>query len=471
MPCMTMGDTQPKEFIVQLAPPPIVEAASADMVWGMGRSEMSYLAAPSPQELFPEYHGGVFAGLGDYEMERLNRLPGSLVRLLAEEAAEEPEFVQGYLVTALQHPNPYRKITDDIAEAVYSAEVGMGDLGKSWFKKAVSKIRSIHKKITPKFMQNIHKKISGAVKKTWQKYGNVIIGVAGAVLAPFTGGASLAAASVLVAAKTMYDKRKAAIEAKKYAKKEAAALNAEAKKQQDEVAAQVDQFYRDNQAWFLQYDMTPEKWAKLDLDHKIEFINAGAEGRLPASSRVVNLPAAQVEAQTQQTVAAAQNAGISPSAVMPPAAAATGGGGYASPPSYSLPGAGYDTSSGGAPASPADQAQAAASAPGAQFEGIVEGQVIGTYGSADEAFNAILAASKPGDRLEILANGQSLGKALRTQDGAVEVPPGQESKVASATPEQMQKIVNEADESVNKGGGFPWWLLAAAGGAALALKG
>jgi len=408
---------------------------------------MSYYSKRRPNEMMGGFHG-----LGSAEMDELNYLPPKLVEYLAEEA-QDPAFVRDYLIDALRSPNPHAKIVSDIAKAAYaysSGDPGMGDLGKSFFKKIAKVVRKVHKSVTPKFMQKIEGKIHKVEKKIWKKYGNVLISIAGAVLAPFTGGASLVAAAVILAAKGVYEKRKAAIEAKKLAKADAKQLEAEANAQEAKVSADVEKFYQDNQAWFLQYDMTPAKWAQLTLQQKIDFINAGVSGTMPVTTPVTTPPPEVVAAETAATAQAAANAGIPPALVQPP--------GFP-------PGTGYSTSGGGAPAEvppppPAEQ--------GGSFESIVEGKSIGTFGSADEAYSAILANSQVGDRFEIIANGKTMGLAVRTADGAVEVPPEAEAKMRTLTPEQSQAIVQKAEASPS-GGGIPWWLLLAGGAAAVAV--
>lgn len=450
MPSMSFADLQPKRFKVELIPPPITEVESSTG-W-----TMSYHTAKRPQELFYVEQG--FGGLGDNELHELEKLPKKLVQALYEEVEADPNFVQDYLVSALQSPNPYETILNDITEDVYSEEAGLGDLGKSRFKKIVKKVRTTTKKvvkferklrhkITPKPLLKIQKKVHATGKKVWKKYGNTIISIVGAVLAPFTGGASMAAAAVIVAANQMYAKKKAADAARRAAKADAGLIAQEAANQEAQVAAQVDAFYNENQAWFLQYDMTPDKWAKLTLEQKIEFINAGTSGKLPAGTQNVDVSPEQAAAQTQATAQAASSAGIPQGAVAPPGAG---------------PGEGYDTSAGGAP--PPEEPAAQSS-----FEAIVEGKSIGTFPSADDAFNSVLAVTTPGDRFEIIAGGKSLGLAIRTGDGAVEVPPEAEAQMRAVSKEEAHKIVEKADEEVaaKKGGGFPW-LLVLAGGVAVA---
>jgi hypothetical protein len=404
------------------------------------------------------------SGLGSDEMHALNRLPRNLVSYLAEEAKANPSFVHEYLIPALNHRNPHARIVNDItreaveyAEDLKSGRAALGDLGKGFFSKIkkfvhapVKLLRKIHHKITPKFMQKFEKKIHKIEKKIWKKYGNILITIAGAVLAPFTGGASMVAASLILAAKGMYDKKQAAIAAKRAAKKESGQLQAEAAAQEQNVAADTDKFYADNQAWFLQYGITPEKWAKLTLNEKIELIKAGSEGRLPVTAQTVPTPPPDVvAADAAATSQAAASAGIPQSAVAPPGA----------PPDQ-----GYSTSAGGAPPPQEAAAQEAAQA-GGTFEAIVEGKSIGTFPNANEAYSAILAATKPGDRFEIIANGTTMGLAVRTEEGAVEVPPEAEAKMKTLTPEQSQAVVAEAEKS--KGGGIPWLLILGGGAAAV----
>lgn len=79
---------------------------------------------------------------------------------------------------------------------VWVATPGFGELGGLW-----KKIKKIHKKVTKvvkkivKAPIQLHQKIKREVLKS--KYGRAIVTGAGAVFAPFTGGASLAAAQAL----------------------------------------------------------------------------------------------------------------------------------------------------------------------------------------------------------------------------------------------------------------------------------
>lgn len=486
MPFATMNEIQPRPIKTNLGPAPITESPG-DMSWSRP-SEMSYYAVVEPNELFHEKMG--LNGLGDDELRELDKLPKQLVAYLADEA-QDPAFVRDYLVPALHTQNPYRTITRDISDAIYQYTVdpsGMGDLGKSFFKKVAKVVRKVHKAITPKFMQKIEGKIHAVERKVWKKYGNVIIGVAGAVLAPFTGGASIAAASVILAGKSMYDKKKAADAAKKAAKVEAGQLQAEADAQAAQVAAQVDQFYRDNQAWFLQYDMTPEKWAQLTLDQKIEFINAGAAGRLPAGSQTVpdQQPSAPITGTPPSSIPpgainpipinqgpttggavidrpSAPQPGYVPSTQGPQDGGAYQGGGpqYGPPPGD--PGAAPQDA--GAPATAAD------GAPAGDYELFVEGQSVGKYNNLTAATKDALANTTTGDRFEVMFNGKSTGLRIRTATSTVEAPPGQEDKVRMMTHEQVLEVVSNAGGGAPSSGGIPWGLIAIGAGGLFAVMG
>jgi hypothetical protein len=77
-----------------------------------------------------------------------------------------------------------------------SNATGLGELGGLW-----KKIKSIHKRITKTVKRvikapiKLHQKVQKAILKS--KFGRTLVTGAGAVFAPFTGGASLAAAQAL----------------------------------------------------------------------------------------------------------------------------------------------------------------------------------------------------------------------------------------------------------------------------------
>lgn len=263
---------------------------------------------------------GWYPGLG--EVEAIRRMSPAVQEFLADASLECPEFVPDYLLGILdEYECPNDKILHDLSLAVYHLNCqdlglagydddgsGLGELGgvfkkikkavKKVAKKVIAPVKKVIEKVTPKPLLNLQKKVAKAVtsvnKKVMQvhdkiehvagqvgkKYGNTIITAAGVILAPFTGGASLAAAAALTAANSAYQKKRAADAAKKAGKAEAAAMSADAAAAEAETMRQVDAFYAANQQWFItNLGVTPDQWARLTLQQKIDLINSGATGR------------------------------------------------------------------------------------------------------------------------------------------------------------------------------------------------
>lgn len=262
---------------------------------------MNYVATSSRVGKIPAglYLRGWYPGIG--EVHAIKTLPLFARRFLAEACYEDPDFLSEYLVPTLGELNAADRIMLDLADAITDHELeqeGLGELanlGKSFFKKvgqAIKKAAKVVGKATgvkqieqaAKFTKREITKEVKATEKIAKKYGNIILTVAGAVLAPFTGGASLAAASLLVAANTMYQKKKAAEAAKKAARADAASLSADAAAQEAQTAQQVDAFYSQNRQWFIdQLGVTPDKWGQLTLAQKIDLINSGSSGSVPVA--------------------------------------------------------------------------------------------------------------------------------------------------------------------------------------------
>ncbi|MGH8898768.1 MAG: hypothetical protein ACRDZ4_17535, partial [Egibacteraceae bacterium] len=270
----------------------------------------------------------------------------------------------------------------------------------------------------------------GAITRGLRRVGGIIVSIAGAVLAPFTGGASVAAAAVLGSALKAWNAQQAASAAKQAASQNAALLQGQADAQTAALAAQIEKFYQDNQAWFLQNDITPAKWAQLTLQQKIDVINSAAKGTpLPAATPVAATP-------------------------------------VAAPPGYAPPEAPAD-----APAPPAGAWTTREELRGAGFDLIVEGQRVGSFTTLEAASRAALGMTQPGDRFEVIAQGRPTGLRVRTSTGSVDVPPDLVEKVLSLPREKMAEFVRQGEKDVAAKAAtpFPWWILAA-GGAALLLR-
>ena len=494
-------------------------------------------------------------GLGEREIAVLESLPADLREFLAEEARENPEFLD-FLIPALRSGDAHGIILETIAREYtayamgaiddstecYAWETGMGKK-KSWFKKVIKKIASIPKtiqkaivKVLPKGLKKIIKKVGpwvsiGMPAKTFRKYSSIIIGLAGAVLAPFTGGASLVAAALIIKAREMYLAKNAATAAKKAAKADAAQQEQAAAAAEAEVMAQCDKFFADNIAYFAQYNITPEAWATLTLDGKIDLINAGAKGIAPVGlGPVVSPPAgASTDPSMQQvddfynknqnlfipygvtpvmwsTLTLEQKLDIIrtgveiPEGTVPPAT----GTAPTPPPVTTMPvqpvvrpvqtstPAPYTSSqlpyvppdSGPPPSTyyPPEVSQPTPPEPPSPvvkeavdsitakgtFDVYVEGVKVGTYDSLDLASKNVLMLAKSGDRFEVVANGVSTGLRVRTSSGSIDVPADIEAQVRAMDRSKMADFVSQAEKETGAGGGVPWYLILGGGAAAAA---
>jgi hypothetical protein len=390
------------------------------------------------------------------EQRAFAALPPMLQEILLDEAAENEDFLGYYIIPTLRTRNPYQTFIGDFGRAMAEDGVYVGQLGdlgslKKRLKKAVKKVSKVIHAPAMKAIRSVAK----GTKKVWRKYGNIIIGIAGAALALFTGGAALAAAAALSAANTAYMTKRAASAAKKAASADAASLAAQSAQQEAELLVQVDKFYDENRAWFEQYGITPDKWAQLTLDQKIDIINAGAKGTLPVGIGPV------VDPNTGQPVSTPPSGGPPPGGVQPPPSGGGvtwggGGGGGGEDAQYGPP----PSAPGGAPV---DQDTTVGT-----FDLLVEGQRVGTFTKLEDAAKAALGMTVPGDRFEVIANGKSTGLRIRTSSGSVDVPPGMEEQVRAMPRDKMGEFVAQAEKDVKKdSGGLPWgWILLAAGGAA-----
>ena len=236
-------------------------------------------------------------------MELFNDLmedPSTVVRrmspfvrsFLAGAIEEYPPFLEEYVIPTLCGPDPEGTILADLETAAvcdglestglgeYSGNLGF--LGKSIFKKISKVVKKVAKapiKIAKKEIQitkKVHNVLAKDVKKVAKRYGDTIITAAGAVLAPFTGGASMAIASGVVAADVARKKRLAANKAKKIAKQQAAQVQQDTAAAQNQESQQLDQFYHQNQSWFTNHGVTADQWAAMSNDQRVAAINAAA---------------------------------------------------------------------------------------------------------------------------------------------------------------------------------------------------
>ena len=101
-----------------------------------------------------------------------------------------------------------------------------------------------------------------------------------------------------------------------------------------------------------------------------------------------------------------------------------------------------------------------APAPANRYDLSVEGRVVGSYGSLDEAAKAAATLTSPGDRFEVFVNGVSTGLRVRTATSAEEVPANIAEQVRALPAEQVKASVTAAAKTAEAKGGFPWWIIA-----------
>lgn len=365
-------------------------------------------------------------------------------------------------------------------QAVRQLSHGLGDYGSDLedaglggFKKFRKRLRKKITKALPKPLQKIKEKVSGAIKRVGRKYGNVIIGVAGAVLAPFTGGASLAAAAALSAANTMYQQKREAQRIAKVNEREAARINAEVAAEERKLAADLDKLYNENKPLFAAAGITDSAWAGLTLEQKLAVIEKINKGQMPAAPEAVQeqaeaqgvpvpptttapnwMAAIQSASIYQQALAAAQQQPVAPPPAAPSPPAPTAG----PPPSYPTEG-------------PPAAEQPAPAAPAGNYELYVEGEKVFETEDSNAMFQKVGMVTKEGDRFEVFLNGKSLGLKIRVAGGVISVPADQEARVRTMSHGEVRSMVARATnvakgegERPGEGAGVPWWLIL--GGAA-----
>lgn len=409
-------------------------------------------------------------GLNAYEDRVLATMP-QRIRAATAYALRDPDS-RSEVVEILRSNDPVGgmareldlAVKESFVEAGYPVagmdglDAGMGKSLRKRLKKAVKKVvttvKKIHTKITPKPLRkidekirkkvsNVHKKAVKVTKKVFVKYGSTILAIAGAVLAPFTGGASLAAAAVLSAGLEMYKKKEAARQAVRLEKQNAKALEAEAAQAEASLNTQADAVYNQYPQAFQALGISWNKWSSLSVDAKVAIINALSEGRLPPGYSYVS----EQEAAAAGVVAPQAQGGSTQSYA-----------GSAPAPTYS---------SGGAPQVTYTKEQPSGPSQG-QFRVFVEGQEVGSANTAAEASALAMGNSSPGDRVEIYSNGKSAGLGLRTAAGVMAVPAEQARQVNNMSHEETVALAERAAASASgsqehgekKGGFSPWWLLA-----------
>lgn len=198
-------------------------------------------------------------------------------------AKERQEYRQE--VQAARNIFQKEKITGPERKELIS-QIGKAGEGKHWaFFKDTRTGETIATKAKTMKSGNIISKFHHAIGRTVKKYGNVLISAAGIILAIPTGGASLAIAAALTLANGVRQKRIAANKAKREGKNAADKMVKEVEKEQAQAGQQMDQFYSQNQQWFVDnLGLTPDKWAALTFDQKVDILQNGMRGRAPGNA-------------------------------------------------------------------------------------------------------------------------------------------------------------------------------------------
>lgn len=442
-------------------------------------------------------------GLGAREVSALRRLSRQSLEIIADELHEP--FSRTTVLRILRSPDPERALADQISYEVARAvrvynevrAAGMGDVAyDEWanqqeglcgfFKKIKKKIKAVAKKVAavPKKVVKIHKKVAKKVvdvhkkvakkavtitkntaknvaqfqKRAIKKVGKaikpyipIILSVAGAVLAPFTGGASLAAAAALSAAYTLAMKAKQARAAKKAGRAEAAAIAAEVSAAEADLNRQLNDLFTGNQGVFAAAGITQAQWSGMSIEQRLAVVERINSGNMPSSQEnATNAAEAQGQApptQTQTWQQAIQNSPILQQ---------------------------WQSAAGDA-----DAAAEGYQAPTGTYDVYVEGQKVGSAGTLDEASDILYKNSKSGDRVEITLDGRSLGLKVVSRDaGILSIPSDQADAVRSMSRADVDALISRASQkagaadpsSESDGGISPMWLLAIPAAAFLAVK-
>lgn len=437
------------------------------------------------------------AGLGSHEIFAMRRLSRESLGIITEELRHPGSW--STVRRVLRDPNTEqaiaRQVSEEIERAVAVIETvrfsGLGDdewddmelvddVGFSGFfkkigkaiKKTAKKVVAVHKKvinkvvkpavkatvkvakktveITKKTVKKVHeiqKKIIKKIGKAIKPYIPIILTVVGAVLAPFTGGASLAVAAALNAGYTIAMKAKEAKAAKKFAKKEAAAMQAEVDVQTADLNRQLDALFSENQGVFAAAGISSAQWASLSVEQRLAVVERINAGQMPSSQENATTAA---EAQGQE----------------PPVQTQTWQQAIQSSPVIQQ----WSESAGDV-----DTQTAGVQTPTGVYDVYVEGQKVGSAQTLADASGILSQHSRAGDRVEMTLDGRSLGlKIVTTGGGVISVPPELAEQVRGASRDEVNGIINRATqtasttsttESSATGGGGVWTVLLIAGGA------
>lgn len=434
------------------------------------------------------------AGLGSHEITTMRRLSRGSLAIIADELTNPASW--STVRRVLRSPNVEeavaRQISAEVARAVAAIaetklsglgddeyELELGDAGFGNFfkkigkklKKVVKKVAAVQKKIfikpiqkavkitekvakkTVEIHQKIEKKIHKAEKKVLKKVGKaikpyipIILTVVGAVLSPFTGGASLVVAGLLNAGYAVAMKAKQARAAKAANRQASAQMQAEVNVQSTELNKQLDDLFQQNQGVFAAAGISASQWSSMSLEQKLAVVERINSGHMPSSQDNAN-NAAEANGQTPPKQTQTWQQAIQASPIL---------------------------QQWGGEAGDTDPNTEGVQTPTGTYDVYVEGKKVGTAQTLAEASSIMAQNSKAGDRVEMFLNGRSLGLKLVTDGGSViSIPADQAEAVRSATREQIDALVVNATQAAKESGGSggsAWLLLLAVPAALLFAK-
>jgi hypothetical protein len=427
-------------------------------------------------------------GLGDAEISVMRRLSRPSLEVIVGELGNPVSY--STVRRVLRADDPEREIAAQVAveidravSAIHSLRMaGIGDdeyddmeladagfggffkkIGKA-IKKVAKKVVAVHKAVFNKTVKPVikatikvakksveitkkavtksialHKMVAKKIGKAIKPYIPIIIGVVGAVLAPFTGGASLAAAAALNAAYQIAMKAKEAKALKKANKKEAAAVQAEVDQSTEDLKKQLDDLFAQNPEIFAAAGITKATWDGMSIEQKLAVIDKINKGEMPSTP--------------DNTQTAAEDQGITP----PPDSGATWQDAIKDSPIISQ----WQEAAGDS-----DAATAGVQTPTGTYDVYVEGQKVGSAATLEEASALMVKSAKAGDRIEMRLNGRSLGlKVVTAGGGVIAIPDDQAASVMAMSRADLNALLAKASQSAggaapSSGGFSPAWLLA-----------
>lgn len=342
------------------------------------------------------------AGLGDHEYDEMELVDagfggffkkvGKAIKKVAKKVVEV-----------------HKKVIDKTIKPAIKATVKVAKKSVEITKNTVKKVIEVQKKVI--------KKIGKAIKP----YIPVIIGIAGAILAPFTGGASLAVAAALNAGYAIAMKAKQAREAKKMNKAAAAQMQAEVNAQSADLNRQLDELFTQNQGIFAAAGISQSAWNGMSLEERLAVVERINSGNMPSSQENADA-AAEAQGVPPTTQSSSWSQAIQSSPVLQQWRDAAGD---------------------------ADAATAGVQTPTGTYDVYVEGRKVGTGRTLDEASALLAGSSKAGDRIEVLLDGRSLGlKVVTSGGGVIAIPADQAAAVRSMSRSEVDAMLARAGQTV-----------------------